>query len=209
VRRGDDGAEELAAFLRQRQTDQSARVPRMIEEAYDAQTSAAKTAEAMNKARKAANDVNYPAAAANAGPVNLSDTVDTIDDLLRRNPIVGEAAFARSEMGNRLAALRGQLASDKGMRTDFQSVLEIKEDLGSIIGGLKKTGKEVPRQLAAVFGKLDEALENSSDGYRKANDTARAARQNIAAIDEGADMARPGVWATLTGYWHRSRQTRP
>lgn len=193
VRRGDDGAESLANFLRQRQTDQSTRVPRFVEDAFGAKKSAAKTEVAMNVARKEANRVNYAAASEGAGPVNLSSAVDTIDDLLRRNPIVGEAAFGRSEIGNRLAALRGQLASDKGMRTDFRAVLEIKEDLGRVIGGIKRTGGEVPPQLASVYGELDSALEAASPAYRAANDTARTARQNIAAIEEGADMSRPGA----------------
>lgn len=198
VRRGDDGAEGLANFLRQRQVDQSTRVPGFVEDAFGAKKTAAQTETAMNAARKEANRINYAAAEEGAGPVNLSGAVDTIDDLLRRNPIVGEAAFGRSEIGNRLATLRGQLASDKGMRTDFRAVLEIKEDLGRVIGGIKRTGGEVPPQLASVYGELDNALEAASPAYRAANDIARTARQNIAAIEEGAMMARPGARAADT-----------
>lgn len=192
TRAGGEGSEQIAQFLRQRQLDQSDRMAGFVTDAYGAQETAAQATARLNTERKVANNQNYAAARQAAGPVNLNDTIDTIDSLLKRNPIIGESGLASSEIGNRLTGLRNRLTSDSEQLIDFDSVLNTKEDLGAIIGQMKRRGEEVPFELAQVYSKLDEALEASSDSYRVANDTARAGRQVISAVDEGAQMARPG-----------------
>lgn len=196
TRAGGDGAEEIAQFLRQRQIDQGDRVSGFVQDAFGATNTAAKTTEELNAARKATNTKNYAAARANAGPVNLNDTIGSIDDLLKRNPIVGESGLASSEIGGRLESLRGRLTDGNEQLIDFDSVLNVKEDLGRVIGRIKRSGDEVPYELSRVYGELDKALEASSDAYRAANDAAFAGRKVVGAVDEGAQMARPGTRAT-------------
>ena len=199
VRSGGDGAEEVAQFLRQRQLDQADRVGGFVDDAFGVKgTTAAKTKEALNAARKATNDVNYSAARQNAGPVNLTPVIDQIDDLMKRNPILGESSLGKSEIGSRLSSLRSSMQNNGEQLIDFDTVLNLKEDLGGVISGLRKSGKEVPPHLARVYGSLDDALAASSDAYRAANDAAFAGRKVVGAVDEGAEMLRPGRRAADT-----------
>jgi len=193
VRRGDDGAESLANFLRQRQVDQSTRVPGFVEDAFGAKKTAAQTTADLKAARKTAADAAYGTARVEAGAVNLTPTIETIDGLINRNPILGESALATTEIGRRLMGLRNQMQKGGEQLIDFSRVLNIKQDLFGVMEGLRKSGKSVPQELSEVYGALDAALEASSSGYRAANDGFRAASKVIGAVDEGAMMARPGA----------------
>lgn len=194
VRSGGDGAEELAQFLETRQLGQPERVGAFTDEAFGLRGStAAKERTALNEARKAVNNANYDAARQAAGPVNLNNAIETIDGLMKRNPIVGDTALTKSEMGGRLAALRKQLSNEGEQLIDFDTVLNVKEDLGRVIGGIKRSGGDVPHDLAKVYGALDDALADASDAYRAANEAALAGRKVVGAVDEGAAMARPSV----------------
>lgn len=193
ARAGGDAASEIAAYLESRQIGQSERVGSFVDDAFGTKgTTAAKTASDMNATRKATNNTNFTAAREGAGPVNLNDTVDAIDTLMNRNPILGESALTNTEMGNRLATLRGQLQKGGSQLINFDTVLNVKEDLGKVIGRIKKAGEEIPHELAQVYGKIDSALEASSPAYRAANDAALKARKEISAIETGSDMASRG-----------------
>jgi hypothetical protein len=198
VRAGGDASQEVADFLKQRQLDQPERVAGFVSDAYDGAKTAAATRTELTAGRDAAAATNYGAARAGAGPVNLTPTIETIDDLLNVNPILGETALARSDIGQRIANIRGRMQAGGEQLIDFNEVLTLKQELGGQIENLRNAGKRVPPQLAAVYGKLDEALEASSDGYRLANDSFRDASRTIDAVDEGADMIRPGNRAADT-----------
>lgn len=191
VRAGGDASQEISDFLRQRQLDQPERVAGFVSDAFDGAQTADATRASLTAARDAAADVNYAAARAGAGPVNLTPTIETIDDLLNVNPILGETALARSDIGQRIADLRGRMQAGGEQLIDFNEVLTLKQELGGQIENLKAARKRVPPQLAKVFGALDDALEAASDGYRLANDSFRDASRTIGAVDEGADMIRP------------------
>lgn len=193
ARAGGDAATEIMEFLEKRQLDQGDRVASFIDDAFGTGgTTAAKTRESLAAARKAAADPAYEAARQGAGPVNLTPTIETIDTLLNRNPILGESALANTEIGNRLLSLRGQMQAGGEQLIDFDRVLNLKEDLGRSIQALKSGGKPVPPQLAQVYGELDKALEAASTGYRAANDGFREASRVIDAVDTGAGMAARG-----------------
>lgn len=193
ARAGGDAATEIQNFLTQRQLDQGDRVGSFIDEAFGTTgTTAAKTRDSLTAARKAAADPAYEAARQAAGPVNLTPTIETIDTLLNRNPILGESALGATEIGKRLMSLRGQLQAGGEQLIAFDQVMNVKEDLGRVIQGLKSSGKPVPPQLAQVFGELDSALEAASSGYRAANDGYRSASRVIDAVDTGAGMAARG-----------------
>ena len=193
ARAGGAPGDEVAEFLATRQAGQGERVGAFVEDAFDVKgTTAAKTRDALNTARKETNTTNYNAARQGAGPVNLTETIETIDGLTGRNPIIGESALSDTEIGKRLTGLRGQIANSNSQLIDFDQVLNVKEDLGKVIGRIKKSGEEVPFELAQVYGALDRALEASSDGYRAANSAALAGRKVVGAVDEGAMMATRG-----------------
>ena len=193
ARAGGDAGTEIQNFLTQRQIDQGDRVGGFVEDAFGVGgTTAAQTRDALNTARKATNTANYTAARQNAGPVNLTDAIETIDKLTGRNPLIGDSSLVSSEIGKRLAGLRAQLGDSNSQLIDFDQVLNVKEDLGKVIGRIKKSGDEVPFELAQVYGALDKALEKASDGYRAANTAALEGRKVVNAVDAGAGMAARG-----------------
>lgn len=198
VRSGGDASQEIAEFLQQRQLDQPERVASFVSDAFDGSKTAAATRTELTAARKSAADINYPAARAGARPVNLTPTIEKIDDLLNVNPILNETALARSDIGQRIANIRGRMQAGGEQLIDFDEVLTLKQEIGRQIENLKSSNKSVPPQLATVYNSLDAALEEASDGYRLANDSFRDASRTIEAVDEGANMARPGARAADT-----------
>ena len=193
ARQGGDAGTEIADFLKQRQLDQGDRVGGFVEDAFGLRgTTAAKTTDALTAARGTAADAAYSAARGNAAPVNLNDTIATIDSLTKRDPILGESALADTVIGKRLKALRAQMATGDQQLIDFDSVLNIKQDMFATMEGLRKSGKTVPKELSDVYGALDGALEGSSDMYRTANDGFRDASKVIGAVDDGAAMSKGG-----------------
>jgi len=193
TRAGGAPGDEVAEFLSTRQAGQGERVGSFVEDAFDVKgTTAAKTQTGLIDARTEAADLAYDAARGNAAPVNLNDTIDVIDTLTKRDPILGESALADTVIGKRLKALRAQMTNGDQQLIDFDSVLNIKQDMFTTMEALRKSGKTVPKELSDVYGALDAALEGSSDMYRTANDGFRSASKVIDAVDEGALMATRG-----------------
>ena len=193
TRAGGAPGDEVADFLATRQSGQPERVGAFVEDAFGVKgTTAAKTQQGLMDARSAAADTAYDAARGNAAPVNLNDTIDVIDTLTKRDPILGESALADTVIGKRLKALRAQMTNGDQQLIDFDSVLNIKQDMFTTMEALRKSGKTVPKELSDVYGALDAALEGSSDMYRTANDGFRSASKVIDAVDEGAMMATRG-----------------
>lgn len=189
ARQPGDARQSVVDTLMRRQEGQGGRISGFIAGQLGAPDTAAQRTASLAAARKAAADPAYEAARAGAGAVNLTPTIETIDNLLNRNPILGESALGATEIGRRLMTLRDQMQKGGEQLIDFDRVLNIKQDLGSTIEGLKSSGKPVPPQLAKVFGELDTALEASSSGYRAANDGYRAASAAIDAVDLGKASA--------------------
>lgn len=193
TRAGGAPGDEVAEFLATRQSGQPERVGAFVEDAFGVGgTTAAKTKTGLVAARQDAADTAYDAARGNAAPVNLNDTIDLIDGLTKRDPILGESALADTVIGKRLKALRAQMATGDQQLIDFDSVLNIKQDMFATMEGLRNSGKSVPKELSDVYGALDAALEGASDMYRTANDGFRSASKVIDAVDEGALMAASG-----------------
>lgn len=183
-----DARAEIVEYLTSRQDTQGERLSRIVSEAMQAPDTAAARTAALTKARKDAADVAYEAARQNARPVNLNEAIDTIDELLKRDPILGETALSQGPVGQRLSALRSRLAAGGEQLIDFDTVLNIKSDLYEQMqrgrGG---------REMSRVYEALDGALEGASDGYRAANDQFRAASRVIDQIDAGLAAASPQV----------------
>lgn len=186
VRAGEGGAEEIRSFLAQRQAEQGDRIGSFLGDAFDGSQTAAQREAALTAARKEAADEAYEIARQSAGPVNLNSAIGAIDELLRRDPILGESALSQGPIGTRLNGLRDRLIRGDVQLIDFDTVLNIKSDLGEQIsrgrGG---------REMARVFGELDAALEAASPDYRAANDAYREASRVIDAIASGQEAARP------------------
>jgi hypothetical protein len=202
VRRGDESAESLANFLRQRQMDQSTRVPAFVEDAFGANRTAAQTTAGLKSARKETADLAYEAAREGAAPVDIRGALSSIDR--RTSGMVGSGVKSDSIDG-KLLGYRERLAAQPGPDgvsrelSDFDRVLGVKQDIQDDIGAAVRAGRNnEARELKKLSDELDAALEQSSSMYRTANDGFREASRVIDAVDEGAMMARPGARAADT-----------
>lgn len=199
ARGGGDGAEEIAQFLRQRQMGQPERVAQFTDEAFDlGGRTADEIGAGLKLNRKMQADIDYDAARGNAGPVDVRGALSAIDD--RLGPMAGsnvagdgiDAKFARFR--SRLAANNPPNGEISRELSDFDRVLGVKQDIQDEIGAAIRAGRNnEARELGAIMQKLDAALEDASDMYRKANDSFAAASKPINAIDTGKKLARPSV----------------
>jgi len=195
ARQPGDARTMIADNLTNRQLSQGERLSSFVADGLDAQKTAKQTQSALKQVRTNNAAVNYPAALADANPVNLSGVIQKMDDALGANPILGETALTKSEIGKRIASLRGKVSKDGQQLIDFEQTLQVKQDLGKQIDRIKRTGESVPAQLSSLYRSLDEALEASSPAYRAANDTFRTQSSNIKAVKDGGEFARPSTRA--------------
>lgn len=186
---------EITDFLTNRQTDQGRRIAGALDTGFNDPANVGRTAQQvttrLEDARTAAANTAYPAARADAGPVNLQGPLEAIDGALRGVNSIdgGTTGLAETAVGRRLASLRGQLESGNYATINFDEVLETKQELGRAIAAITKRGESVPPAIGKVYGELDKALEASSNGYRAANDGFRQASRVIDAVDQGTTMA--------------------
>lgn len=198
ARGGGDGAEEIAAYLRQRQLDQSDRVSGFIDDAYGTTgTTAAQHKNALMVERKQVADKAYEAARGNAAPVDVRSAVGVIDDRIggmQGSNVAGDSIDARlSAFRSRLAAQPAPTGELSRELSDFNRVLGVKQDVEDAISAAVRNGRNnEARELGKLVDELDAALEQSSDSYRIANDGYREASKVIDAVDTGAQMASRG-----------------
>ncbi len=206
VRAGSAPGDEVAQFLATRQSGQGERVGAFVEDAFGVGgTTAAKTKDALTASRKAAADIAYDAARGNAAPVDVDAALGVIDARIGGMKGSGVAGDA---IDGKLAGYRARLAGDgaglgKGVTgatlSDFGRVLGVKQAIQDDIGAAVRAGRNnEARELGKLVAELDKALEASSDMYRTANDSFRAASGVIDAVDDGAFMATRGRAADTT-----------
>lgn len=183
------GRQAIVEALTSRQAGQGERVAGFATNALGTSDTAAQRRAAMEGARASEADGLYSGARSDAGPVNLNGTLEVIDSVLRRDPILGDSSLSQGPMGQRLAALRDRLATGSEQLIDFDSVLAIKTDLWRTM----QRNSDAARDLMPAYRALDAALEEASAGYRAANDTFRRRSLDLEGIDAGMDAARPGT----------------
>ena len=161
------------------------------------QQSAAKTRDTLTQSRSATANQAYAAARGNSAPVDVRDAVGIIDARIggmQGVDIAGDSIDGRLQsFRRRLAANNTPEGVDSIELSDFDRVLGVKQDVQDAIGAAVRAGRgNEARELGKLADALDSALENASDGYRAANDGFREASRVIDAVDQGADMMRPG-----------------
>ena len=196
-RSGGDGAEEIAQFLRQRQLDQPDRVAGFVDEAFGlGGKTAVQAKDSLTAARGAAADAAYGAARGNAAPVDIRGALSVIDD---RVGLTKGGAVASDGIDGLLAKFRSRLAGERGVATEFDRVLSVKQDVQDAIGAAVRAGRNnEARELGKLSKALDAALEESSASYRSANDQFAQASRVIGSVDDGASMIRPSQRAADT-----------
>jgi hypothetical protein len=191
-RMGDEAQDFVSTALRNRQDAQGRRVGGFISDALGVNQTASGAEDALTAARRVAANPAYEAARASAKPVNLNDAIGTVDDLLGRDPILGETALSRTEIGRRLMAVRDQMTKGGEQLIDFDTVLNVKQDLYQQM----QANPRVAAQMRPVYTALDDALEAASGAYRAANDDFARASRVIDAVDEGKSAFGPRVRAS-------------
>lgn len=224
VRSGGEGSSSVAEALAQRQTDQADRVASFIGDAFGFRgqpTSAASDVsgvisaparsakDATSRMVSARGDAAYKAynsASDVAGPVDLRGALGVIDD--RIGGMQGSGVDDDGISGA-LKTFRKRMIAEPGgdafpgassvTLSDYDRVLILKQDVQDAIGDAmlrKHTNKA--RELIKLEKALDSALEESSAGYRAANDRFHEASRVIGAVETGAEMSRQANRATDT-----------
>ena len=169
-------------------------------------TSAAGLVSDLTRARSTAANAGYDAARRQANAVDVRGALAAIDD--RIGPMQG-SGIAGDGIDAKLTGYRSRLAAqppgkkfsgaDSVELSDFNRVLGVKQAIQDDIGAAVRAGRNnEARELGKIVAQLDEALEESSSGYRAANDQFREASRVIDAVEQGADMIRPGARAVDT-----------
>lgn len=195
ARAGGDASQEIEDFLTQRQLDQSDRVGRFVDDAFDLSGSSARAVRAtLKEGRDAAADINFGAIRSSNEPVDIRGALDVIDSKVK--PF--QDAGISSDMASTLGRLRGRLAGEGAdgasyELSNFDKVFAIRRELRDEIGALYRQGKnELASDLVEVRKALDEALAASNSSYKDAmEDFARQSRV-MDAVEAGAEMTRPG-----------------
>ena len=191
ARQPGDARQQIADMLMSRQDEQGNRLSNFVADGLGAPDTAAARKATLTAARSAAANVDYPAARAGAGPVDVRGAVGAIDD--RVGPMRG-MGVALDGIDKKLEGFRNRLAARNPAApnsavelSDFDRVLGVKQDLGDAIGEATRAGRNnEARELMKLQSELDSALEVSSQGYRTANDNFAKASRTIDAVDEGS-----------------------
>jgi hypothetical protein len=182
VRSPGDARGRIVDTLRTRQSGQADRLSSALAKGFDAPETAAQRASALKASRGGLADINYANARGSAKAVNLNGALRNIDDLLGRDPIMGDTALSKGELGRRIKGLRDQLQRKGEQLVDFDAVLNLKSDLYEQM----QSNPKLKQYFQPVYKQLDAALERASPQYRAANDAFRAQSKVIDAVDEGA-----------------------
>ena len=178
------------------QGGQANRIRGFIQTAMGATDTADQRAAAIAAERKATSNAAYGAALANAGPVDVSGALDTIDQRIggmQGSGVAGDGIDAQLRgFRDRLAAPQSKLPNGATAveLSDFNRVLGVKQDVQDAIETALRAGKNnMARELGALKDQLDAALEASSGDYRFANDQHAAASRALDAVDMGKTAA--------------------
>lgn len=168
-----DGRTEAINFLDARQAGQGRRVANTLAEGFDAPQTAQQATDRLTQARDAASDVNYDAARANAGAVNVTPVIQRIDRTLRPGAggfINPQASIAPDSVEASLANVRARLTDGRSNLTDFESLQRVRGDLSDQIEAARRAGtNNKARLLTQVRTELDVAMEQASPGFVAAN----------------------------------------
>ena len=196
TRSGGPGAEELAQFLRQRQTDAPERMASFVDDAFGM---GGKTREAVQttvkKNRKTVADSLFDQAARDADPVDVRAVVSSLDQTISK---MTNSGIEPPKVVSEFIKLRRKLAgaAPDGAPTtlsDYESVLTLWREVRDQIDAAFKSGgsgASVGEALKPIEAKLRASLEDSSDLFKFATANYRAGSEVLDAFDVGADAMR-------------------
>lgn len=206
-----DARTRIHETLMNRQMGQGERLGNAIAEGFDAGQTAAARRSAMKSAREQTANALYPAARQNAGAVDVSGVIQSIDDIIRPGvqqlPSAGDD-IAGDSIESALRGFRARLTDGKATVSDFNRLALLRQDVAAASRKAYKDGADYKGSiLKGIRDKLDEALEGASTGYKAANARYASDSRAIDAIDEG--MAAAGVRSRASDNIARFQQMTP
>jgi hypothetical protein len=193
ARNPNDMRQTVADALTHRQMGQGERLSNALAEGFNAPDTAAQRAASLAAERANLAGVNYEAARAGAGAVDVSGALRAADDVL--TPGVNRLAnpgsgIADDSLEGVVRRARSLLSDGRSTLSDFNSVLRAKQDISDMIGAAQRQGRNNQvRILSGINAQLDSALERASPQYRAANDAFRAQSRTIDAVEVGKQAA--------------------
>lgn len=186
------GRTDVVNFLENRQAGQGRRVASSLAEGFDSPQTAAQTEARLTQARDTAANAEYGAIRRDAQPVDVSNVISHIDDILAPYGVAQNVAANDTAAGS-LANLRRRLTNGDQAANDFNLLQRVRGDLSDEIQQARQSGAgNRARLLGGALRELDSALENSSAGFRDANRNFAQRSRNIEAVGQGRDAAMRG-----------------
>lgn len=210
---GENGQSQLAAAVKlpgaarqaavdelsRRNTGMGRQVGGFVDDAFNTHGNTAKEYEdLMTAARKKAGDVRYDASRANAGPVDLNNTMSVLQDLRDPAGVLPEASVSGAESAapdavEKAAKLLARPGLGETGAANYNLALDAKRQIGDLIEKAARAGGGYEAEQAGKVSKaLDAALSQASPGYRRANDTFSRMSRPIEAIEQGQKAATSG-----------------
>ncbi|QND39095.1 hypothetical protein HB771_17300 [Rhizobium leguminosarum bv. viciae] len=189
-----DNRQPLAEALMARQAGQGERLANNLAEGFDTFDTAGRRIADRTAQRTAEANELYPAARANAGPVNVTPVLEEIDRTIR--PGVNQMVNPRDRIANdsiegALTRVRSMLSDGNSQVTDFDTLFRAKLDLDDMIQRAEAQGAgNRAHYLSRVQGMVDQALADASEGYVGARDAFARASRRIDAVDAGSAASR-------------------
>lgn len=185
--------QEIVDYLMDRQAGQGRRIAGAVDDGLNADAgfrgmTGDQVTRQLTEARGAQAAVDYPAARAGAAPVDVRGVIGALDERLA--PMRG-ADVSGDSIDAAFAQIRRRLAGETpdgaaAELSDFQRVLGVKQDVQDMIGRAQRAGEgNRVRELSGIVQQIDQALEQSSGGYRQANDNFARASRVIEQVDAG------------------------
>lgn len=185
----------VTEFLDARQAGQGRRVAGALAEGFDSPQTAAQTRESMTRARDAAANAEYGNVRADAGAVDLSPVIATLDNTLNPggNIFRNNTNIANDSIEGALERVRNQLTDGRSTLTDFTTIQRVRSELSDSIESARRAGQNNrARMLGQVLTQLDNSMETASSGFRNANRNFAQRSADIEAIDTGRTAALRG-----------------
>jgi hypothetical protein len=200
VRGPGQAGTDAVRFLESRQAGQGRRVANTLTEGFDSPQTAAQTEARLTAARDARADAEYGTVREDAQPVDVSNVLDHIDqqvapfgvphDRISPDGITGRMLAYRRMLGGTDNNLDGSAA---GGLNDFNAAQMVRHDLSDEVRAATVAGQgNKARMLGGVLRQLDTSLENSSNGFRQANQNFANASRDINSVQTGRDAAMRG-----------------
>lgn len=193
ARTPNDARQEVVNRLLTRQTGQGERLSNALAEGFAAPDTAAQRAASLTGARDSEADQLYGDARRDAGAVNVTPVLDTIDQTLA--PGVNQVVNPRDNIGydtieGALARVRNMLSDGNSQVTDFNTLFRAKMDVDDMIQRAANQGANWrANALGQVQRQINNALAEASPSYRQAANNYAERSGVIDAVDAGTAAA--------------------